>query len=87
MKCELEIRTDLHKNLSALTDEQLGAVLRLVFGRSIQEEMGFMEEKEVDELEFFSHEDGIVALTAQLLWSDVKLLRLVRLEPTEMAID
>jgi hypothetical protein len=75
MECELEIRADLHKNLLALTDEQIGAVLRLVFRRSIKEEMGFMEEKEIDESEFFSHEDGIVALTAQLLWSDIKLSR------------
>ena len=81
MECKIEIREDLHKNLSALTDEQMGAVLRLVFGRSIK------EGKEVDEAKFFSHEDGIIALTAQLLWSDIKSLRLSRLEPTEMATD
>lgn len=70
MECKIEIRADLHKNLSALTDAQLGAVLRLVCGRSI------MEGKEVDEAEFFSHEHGIIALIAQLLWLDAKSLRL-----------
>ena len=72
----IQIRAGLHKNLLALTDEQLGETIRLVLRRSLLAEIEFMEEKEIIESEFFSHEDGIVALTAQLLWSDVKLLRL-----------
>jgi len=72
----IQIRAGLHKNLLALTDEQLGETIRLVLRRSLKAEVEFMEEQEVDESEFFSHEDSIIALTAQLLWSDVKLLRL-----------
>jgi hypothetical protein len=76
MENTILIRPSLVKNLSkALTDEQLGQTIRLVLRRSLQAEIEFMEEKEVIESEFFTHEDGIVALTAQLLWSDVKLLR------------
>lgn len=76
MENTILIRQSLVKNLSkALTDEQLGQTIRLVLRRSLQAEIECMEEKEVDESEFFSHEDGIIALTAQLLWSDVKLLR------------
>lgn len=75
------IRPSLVKNLSkALTDEQFGQTIRLVLRRSllaeITDKLEFMEEKKVDESEFFSHEDSIIALTAQLLWSDVKLSRL-----------
>jgi hypothetical protein len=77
MENTILIRQSLVKNLSkeALTDEQLGQIIRLVLRRSLHAEIEFMEEKEVIESEFFTHEDGIVALTAQLLWSDVKLLR------------
>ena len=72
----ISLRTSLAHSTEDLTDEQLGAAIRLVLYRAMHAEIEFMEEKEVDESEFFSHEDSIIALTAQLLWSDVKLLRL-----------
>lgn len=72
----ISLRTSLAHSTEDLTDEQLGAAIRLVLYRAMHAEIEFMEEKEVDESEFFDHEDGIVKLTAKLLWSDVKLLRL-----------
>jgi len=72
----ISLRTSLANTTESLTDEQLGAAIRMVLYRAMHAEIEFMEEKEVDESEFFSHKDGIAALTAKLLWSDVKLLRL-----------
>ncbi len=72
----ISLRTSLANSTEDLTDEQLGAAIRMVLYRAMHAEIEFMEEREVDESEFFDHEDGIVKLTAKLLWSDVKLLRL-----------
>ncbi len=72
----ISLRTSLANTTEDLTDEQLGAAIRRVLLRAMHAETEFMEEKEVDESEFFYHEDSIVRVTAKLLWSDVKLLRL-----------
>ena len=66
----ISLRTSLSTIAGDLTDEQFGAVIKLVLSRAMH------GGKKFDESDFFYHEDSIVRLTAQLLWSDVKLLRL-----------
>ena len=72
----ISLRTSLANTTEHLTDAQLGAAIRMVLYRAMYAEVEFMDEQEVDESEFFNHKDGIATLTAKLLWSDVKLLRL-----------
>ncbi len=72
----ISLRTSLANSTEDLTDEQLGAAIRMVLYRAMHAEIEFMEEKDVDESEFFNHKDGIAKVIAKLLWSDVKLLRL-----------